>query len=86
LIPLSSQREETILPQTKYPIAQLSPTSGVYLRNSNIFGSHYNIRTVFKTKHSLKGTLMAARKYRDFQQTRQCVCGISFDCADVSAK
>jgi hypothetical protein len=43
-------------------------------------GNRFNIRTIFKTKHTLRGTLMKTGPDRDTQQTRQCVYNILYDC------
>jgi hypothetical protein len=43
-------------------------------------GNCYNIRTIFKTKQSLRGTLMTTRPDRGLQQTRQCVYSIPCEC------
>jgi hypothetical protein len=43
-------------------------------------GNRFNLRTVFKTKHTLHGTLMKTRPVRDAQETMQCVYSIPFDC------
>jgi hypothetical protein len=39
-----------------------------------------NLRTIFKTKHTLRGTLMKTGPVRDVQQTKQCVYSIPCDC------
>jgi hypothetical protein len=39
-------------------------------------GNRYNIRTVFKTKHTPRSSLMNTRPERDPQQTAQCVYSI----------
>jgi uncharacterized protein (UPF0335 family) len=43
-------------------------------------GNRYNIRTIFKTKHIPRGTLMTIRPDRGLEQTRQCVCSIPCEC------
>jgi hypothetical protein len=42
--------------------------------------NRYNIRTIFKTKRSLRGTVMTTRPDRDAQQTRSCLYSIPCDC------
>jgi hypothetical protein len=37
-------------------------------------GNRFNLRTIFKTKHTLRETLMKTGPVRDAQQTKQCVC------------
>jgi hypothetical protein len=39
-------------------------------------GNRFNVRTIFKTKHTLRGTLMKTGLVRDIQQTKQCVYSI----------
>jgi hypothetical protein len=39
-------------------------------------GNQYNIRTIFKTKHTLRSSLMKTRPERDMQQMAQCVYNI----------
>jgi hypothetical protein len=43
-------------------------------------GNRYNIRTIFKTKHTLRSSLMKTRPERDPQQTAQCVYSILCEC------
>jgi hypothetical protein len=43
-------------------------------------GNRYNIRTIFKTKHTLRGTLMTTTPDRGLQQIRQCVYNIPCEC------
>jgi hypothetical protein len=43
-------------------------------------GNRFSLRTIFKTKHKLRGTLMKTRPVRDAQQTKQCVYSIPCDC------
>jgi hypothetical protein len=42
--------------------------------------NHFNLRPIFKTKHTLRGTLMKTGLVRDAQQTKQCVYSIPCDC------
>jgi hypothetical protein len=44
-----------------------------FRRNRN----NFNVRSIFKTKHTLHGTLMKTRRARDAQQTNQCACTVS---------
>jgi hypothetical protein len=39
-------------------------------------GNHFNVRTLFKTKHTFHGTLMKTGLVRDAQQMKQCVYNI----------
>jgi predicted GIY-YIG superfamily endonuclease len=39
-------------------------------------GIRYNIRTIFKTKHTIRSSLMKARPESDPQQTAQCIYSI----------
>jgi predicted GIY-YIG superfamily endonuclease len=43
-------------------------------------GNRFNVRTIFKTKHALCGTLLKMGLVRDAQQTKQCVYSIQCDC------
>jgi hypothetical protein len=43
-------------------------------------GNRYNIRTFFKTKHTLRSSLMKTRPERDLQQTAQCINNIPCEC------
>jgi predicted GIY-YIG superfamily endonuclease len=43
-------------------------------------GNHYNIRTIFKTKHKLRSSLMKTRPERDPQQMARCVYSIPCEC------
>jgi hypothetical protein len=40
----------------------------------------YNIRMIFKTKHTLKSSLMKTKQERDPRQTTQCVYSIPYEC------
>jgi hypothetical protein len=44
-------------------------------------GKRFNVRTIFKSKHTLRGTLMKTGPVRDAQQTKQCVYSIPCDCS-----
>jgi hypothetical protein len=43
-------------------------------------GNRLNLRNIFKTKHTPRGTLMEPGPVRDAQQTKQFVCSIPCDC------
>jgi hypothetical protein len=43
-------------------------------------GNHFNLSTIFKTKHTLRGTMIKAGPVRVAQQTKQCVYSIPGDC------
>jgi hypothetical protein len=43
-------------------------------------GNRYNISTIFRTEHTLKGSLMGSRPERHPQQTAQCVYSIAYEC------
>jgi predicted GIY-YIG superfamily endonuclease len=43
-------------------------------------GNRFNVRTTFKTKHTLRGTLMETEPARDAQQKQQSVYSITCDC------
>jgi hypothetical protein len=42
--------------------------------------NRFIVRTIFKTKHTLRGTLMKTGPLSDAQQTKQCVYSIPCDC------
>jgi hypothetical protein len=42
-------------------------------------GNRFNLRTIFKTKHTLRVTLMKPGQVGDAQQTKQRVCSIPCD-------
>jgi predicted GIY-YIG superfamily endonuclease len=42
--------------------------------------NRYNIRAIFKTKHTLRSSLMQSRPERDRQQTAQCIYSIPCEC------
>jgi hypothetical protein len=43
-------------------------------------GNRFSLRTIFKTKHTLRGTMMKTRLVGVAQQTKQCVYSIPCDC------
>jgi hypothetical protein len=43
-------------------------------------GNRFYVRTIFKTKHALPGTLTKTGPVRDAQQRKQCVYNILCDC------
>jgi hypothetical protein len=43
-------------------------------------GNRYNIRTIFKTKHTLRNTLMRTRPMSDPQLTAHCIYNIPCEC------
>jgi hypothetical protein len=43
-------------------------------------GNRFNIRTIFKTKHTLRGTLMKTEPVREAQQRKYCVYNIPCEC------
>jgi hypothetical protein len=42
-------------------------------------GNRFHVKTIFNTKHTLRGTLIKIGRVRDAQQMKQCVC-ITCDC------
>jgi hypothetical protein len=42
--------------------------------------NHFNVRIIFRTKHTLHGTLVRNGPIRDAQQMKQCVYNIPCDC------
>jgi hypothetical protein len=47
---------------------------------SKLIGNRYDIRPIFKTKQSLRSSLMKTRPEVDPQQTAQCVFSIPSEC------
>jgi hypothetical protein len=65
------------------PNKEQQPLASVYIpyvkgvsEKFNRIGNRYNIRTIFKTKHILRSSLMKTRPERDPQPTAQYVCSI----------
>jgi hypothetical protein len=56
------------------------PECQEYFREIQTHRERFNLRTIFKTKHTLRGTLMKTWPVRDVQQTKQCVYSIPYDC------
>jgi hypothetical protein len=57
----------------------ISYVKGVSEKSKRI-GNRYNIRTIFKTKHILRSSLMKTRPERDPLQTAQCIYSIRCEC------
>jgi hypothetical protein len=45
-----------------------------------VVGYIFSVRNIFRTKHTLRGSLMNTGPVRDAQQTKQCVYSIPCDC------
>jgi hypothetical protein len=43
-------------------------------------GNCFNLRNIFRTKHTLHGTLIKTGPVRDVQRTKQCMYSIPCDC------
>jgi hypothetical protein len=43
-------------------------------------GNHYNIRTIFKVKHTLMSSLMRTRPKRDLHYMAHWICSIPCEC------
>jgi hypothetical protein len=43
-------------------------------------GNRFNVRTIFKIKHALRGILMKTGPVRNIQQTKQCMYNIPCGC------
>jgi hypothetical protein len=43
-------------------------------------GNHFNVRTIFKIKHTLRGSLTKTGPVRDTQQMKEVVYNIPCDC------
>jgi hypothetical protein len=48
-------------------------------------GNYFNVRTIFKTKHTLRGTLIKIGPVRDAQQMKQCVYNIHMTVGDITS-
>jgi hypothetical protein len=44
-------------------------------------GNRFNVRTIFKNKHTIHGTMMKNGPVRDAQEMKQCVYNIPCDCS-----
>ncbi|PNF31038.1 hypothetical protein B7P43_G17855, partial [Cryptotermes secundus] len=69
------------------PKKEESPLCSVYIpyvkgvsEKFKRIGNRYNIRTIFRTKHTLRNSLMKTRPKRDPQQTAQYVYSIPCEC------
>jgi hypothetical protein len=49
-------------------------------------GNQYNIRTIFKTKHALKSSVIKTKLEREPQQKAQCVYSTPSECGRISVK
>jgi hypothetical protein len=65
---------------TIYQGTILIPHVKVISKKFRHIGNNSNVRTIFKTKHSLRGALMNTGPVRDAQQMKQCVYSIPCDC------
>jgi hypothetical protein len=45
-----------------------------------LIGNRYDIRTIFKTRHTRRSSLMKTRPERDALQTAQCIYSIPCEC------
>jgi hypothetical protein len=52
----------------------------IYLKKFGCTENRFNLGTILKTKHTLRGTLMKTGPVRDAQQPKQCVYNIPCDC------
>jgi hypothetical protein len=67
-------------PDTVYQGTVVIPYAKGISEKFRRIGNRFNLRTIFKTKHTLRGTLMKTGPVRDAQQTKQCVYNIPCDC------
>jgi hypothetical protein len=72
---------------SSHPNTEEKPLASVYIlyvkgisEKFKRTGNRYNIRTIFKTKHKLRSSLMKTRPERDPQQTARCVYSIPCEC------
>jgi hypothetical protein len=66
--PYWSHWEAKVLLKIQYTRAlSLSRMLRVCPRNSDLIGNRFNARTIFKTKHTLRGTLMKTGLVRETQ-------------------
>jgi hypothetical protein len=62
----------------------ISQMWGVFQRKFESIRNWYNIKTIFKTKHTLRSSLMKTRPERDPQQTAQCIYSIPCEWAEAT--
>jgi hypothetical protein len=67
--------------ETKYQDTLIIPYFKDISEKFGRIGNRFNLRTIFKTKHTFSGTLMKTGPVREAQQTKLCVYSISCDCA-----
>jgi hypothetical protein len=65
---------------TKYQGTVIIPYVKDTSKKFRCTGNHFNLRTIFKTKHTPRGTLMKTEPGRDDQQMKQRVYSIPCDC------
>jgi hypothetical protein len=65
---------------TIYENTVIPPYVKGFFEKFGSIGKLFSVRTTFKTKHTLHGTLMKAGRVRDAQQTKQCVYNIPCNC------
>jgi hypothetical protein len=75
---------------SSHPDKEEKPLGSVYIPNvkgvSEKFrrtGNPYNIGTIFKTKDTLRSSLMKSRPERDPQQMAQCIYNIPRECGRI---
>jgi hypothetical protein len=76
---------------SSHPNTEENPLGSVYIpyvkgvsEKFKRIGNRYNIRTIFKTKHKLRSSLMKTRPERELQQTARCVYSIPCECGKVT--
>jgi hypothetical protein len=65
---------------TKYQGSIIIPDTKGICKKFRCTGNCFNVRTIFKTKHTLLGTLVKTGLVRDAQERKQHVCNIPCDC------
>jgi hypothetical protein len=65
---------------TMYQIIAIIPYVKGISEQFRHIGNCFNVRTFFKTKHTLRGTLIKTGPVTDIQQTKQCVYNTPCEC------
>jgi hypothetical protein len=78
---------QLLIPRAAVQIKEEKSMGSVYIpyakgisEKLRCIGNRYNIRTIYKTKHTLRNSLKKTRPERDPQQTAQCICSIPLEC------
>jgi hypothetical protein len=78
---IKSSPRNRLSSDTIYQVTVIIPYDKGISERFRRIGNRFNLRTIFKTKHTLRGTLTKTGPVRDAQQTKQCVYSIPCDCS-----